>query len=154
MNISPAGGSNHHHNYYTLEFQVWRPSPAVNDRSGSGCYSIVGANRFTSVSVKSNLAVVSPSPEDYIPFRPGDVLGFYVEAVSSALSNGIAPGVVVLTSPSSFTSEVVWHASMAVPPTRATSHNPGEHCPYSVGNKGVLNTLTHAAPVVSISTGE
>ena len=57
-------------------------------------------------------------------------------------------GVVVLTSPSSFTSDLVWYASIA--PAMATSQN-GD-CPYSVGSNGVLNTLTRAAPVILIST--
>ena len=70
------------------------------------------------------------------------MLGFYVEE-----ANGANDGVVVLTSPSSFTSELVWYASIA--PTMATSHN-GD-CPYSVGSNGVLDTSTHAAPVISIS---
>ena len=61
-------------------------------------------------------------------------------------------GVVILTSYSgttNFTSELVWYASIA--PAMATSQN-GD-CPYSVGSNGVLNTLTRAAPVISISTG-
>ena len=87
------------------------------------------------------LAIVTPSPQDYIQFQPGDVLGFYVEE-----ARGGNDGVVVLTS-SSFTSEVVWFASIA--PTLATSQTT-----YSIGNSGDLDTLTRAAPVISIGTGE
>ena len=73
------------------------------------------------------------------------MLGLYVE---EAL--GVTAGVVILTSPKSYTSELVWYASIA--PNMATSQN-GD-CPYSVGsNGGVLNTLVQAAPVISISTG-
>jgi hypothetical protein len=103
--------------------QVWRPSPTVDDSTGTGCYSLVGNNRFTSISLSNGVAQVTPSPQDYIQFRPGDVLGFYVEEASEATD-----GVVVLTT-SSFTSELVWYASIA--PTAATSQNENGDCPYS-----------------------
>ena len=138
------GGTNHKNGEYSLDLQVWRPSPTVNDSTGTGCYSLAGNNRFTSISLSRGVAQVTPSPQDYIQFRPGDVLGFYVEEASEA-----ADGVVVLTRPASFTSELVWYASIA--PTMATSKN-GD-CPYSVGSSGLLNTLTQAAPVISISAG-
>ena len=140
--LQPGGGM--HNMVYTIDFQVWRPSPTVDDSTGTGCYSLVGNNRFTSIPLSSGVAQVTPSPQDYIQFRPGDVLGFYVE---EARADG--DGVVVLTSPSSFTSELVWYASIA--PTMATSQN-GD-CPYSVGTNGVLDTLTRAGPVITISTG-
>ena len=115
----------------------------MDDSTGTGCYSLVGNNRFTSISLSGQVAVVTPSPQDYIQFQPGDVLGFYVEEARE--SSG---GVVILTSPSSFTSELVWYASIG--PAMATSQN--RDCPYSVGSNGVLNTVTHAAPVISIET--
>ena len=138
------GGINFENGAYSLDFQVWRPSPTVNDSTGTGCYSLVGNNRFTSIPLSDGVAQVTPSPQDYIQFQPGDVLGFYVEE-----ARGDGDGVVVLTEPSSFTSELVWYASIA--PTMATSQN-GD-CPYSVGSSGVLNILTEAAPVITISTG-
>ena len=46
---------------YTLDLQVWRPSPMVKTTS---CYSLVGNNRFTSVSLNSSVAVVTPLPQD------------------------------------------------------------------------------------------
>ena len=61
---------------YTLDFQVWRPSPTVSTSSGAGCYSLVGSNKFTSISLANGLARVTPSPQDYIQFQSGDVLGF------------------------------------------------------------------------------
>ena len=130
---------------YVIDFQVWRPSPTVNESTGTGCYSLVGNNRFTSIFLQNNLALVTPSPQDYIQFQPGDVLGFYVENAKEEDN-----GVVVLTNPSSFTNELVWYASIA--PTMATSQN-GD-CPYSVRSSGVLNTLIRAAPVISIATGK
>ena len=138
------GGGGHDDGAYSLDFQVWRPSPTVDDSTGTGCYSLVGNNRFTSISLSGGVAQVTPSPQDYIQFQPGDVLGFYVEEARDEEN-----GVVVLTEPSSFTSELVWYASIA--PAMATSQN-GD-CLYSVGSNGVLDTSTRAAPVISISTG-
>ena len=131
MDVDPGGSKDDRQ--YTLIFQVWRPTATVDIPSGTGCYSLVGSNRFSQIHLSGNVAVVTASPRDYILFRPGDVLGFYVE---EARDN--SNGVVVLTSPSSFTSEIVWYASIA--PSMATSQN-GD-CPYSVGRSGVLNTLT------------
>ena len=127
------GGDNHQMASYTLDLQVWRPSPTVDDSTGTGCYSLVamGNNRFNDISLNSGIASsLVPSPADYIQFRPGDVLGFYVEEASMPTD-----GVVILTSPSSFTSELVWYASIA--PTMAASQN-GD-CPYSVGSNGSYN---------------
>ncbi len=143
------GGTDHKNGAYSLEFQVWRPSPTVDDSTGTGCYSLVGNNRFTSITLDGGVARETPLPQDYIMFRSGDVLGFYVEEVDDSNDNDDASnGVVVVTRPSSFTSELVWYASIA--PTMATSQN-GD-CPYSVGSNGVLNTLTRAAPIITIST--
>ena len=139
VDVHPGGGM--HHNRYTLDLQVWRPSPTVNDSTGAGQYSLVGNNRFTSISLSDRKAIVTPSPQDYIQFQPGDVLGFYVNS-----SMGNNDGVVVLTD-DDYTSELVWFASIA--PTLATSQTT-----YSIGSSGDLDTLKRAAPVISIGTGE
>ena len=67
------------------------------------------------------------------------MLGFYVEEAKAGND-----GVVVLTI-SSFTSEVVWYAS--IDPVMATSQSV-----YSVGSRG--GSSTRAAPVISIETGK
>ena len=130
---------------YSLDFQVWRPSPTVDDSTGSGCYSLVGNNRFTSIPVNTPTFVLSPSPEAYIEFQPGDVLGFYIEEARNNNFDGI-----VILDRQNFTSELVWYASIA--PTMATSQS-GD-CPYSVGIDGVLNKFTRAAPVISVNIGK
>ena len=139
VDVHSGGGM--HQNKYALDLQVWRPSSTVDDSTGTGQYSLVGNNRFTSISLSEEVAIVTPSPQDYIQFRPGDVLGFYVEEAKDG-----DDGVVVLTNPSSFTSEVVWFAS--IDPAMATSQSV-----YSVGSNGNLDSSTRAAPVISISTG-
>ena len=147
MDVERDGGP--HDMAYSIDFQVWRPSPTVDDSTGTGCYSLVGNNRFTSITLINREARVTPSPGDYIQFQPGDVLGFYVEVVARETDNGV----VILNNnvDDSFISELVWYASIA--PTMAVTSQNGD-CPgYSVGSNGVLNTLTQAAPVISISTG-
>ena len=131
---------------YTLDLQVWRPSPTVNDSTGTGCYSLVGNNRFTSIPLSGGVASpLVPSSSDYIIFRPGDVLGVYVEEARED-----DDGVVILTTSgdtSTFTSESVWYAIPSV-----TASQNGD-CPYSAGSNGVLNIVTTGAAVLSISTG-
>ncbi len=154
VDVEPGGGRDDME--YTLDFQVWRPSPTVEDSTGTGCYSLVGNNRFTSISLTNNMNIarVTPSPQDYIQFQVGDVLGFYVED-----ARGDDNGVVILTTYSdasrmitSFFSELVWYAK--IEPGMATLSSQNGDCPYSVGsNGGVLDTSTGAAPVISISTG-
>ena len=127
-------------NTYTLDLQVWSPSHTVDDSTGTGQYSLVGNNRFTSISLSDGVAIVTLSPQDYIQFQPGDVLGFYVEGAIRENN-----GVVVLTD-SNFTNEIVWYAS--IDPAMATTQTV-----YSVGSSGDINSSTRAAPVISIETG-
>ena len=130
---------------FDFDLQMWRPSSTVSD-DGSGCYSLVGNYAVRSISIDTlvtadHVARVTPSVQ--LQFQPGDVLGFYVESQASITpeDNGV-----VLLDNEPFTSERVWYASI----TSKTSLS--GNCPYSVGRGGVLNTLTRAAPVISIST--
>ena len=144
VDVNPGGGNRD--GDYSLDLQVWRPSPTqvVNDSTGTGCYSLVGNNQFTSISplVFPGVAIVTPSPQDYISFQPGDVLGVYVEDAEVATD-----GVVVLTDSPFGRSGYVWYASI----TATTSQSYSGDCPYSVGNGGVLNSVVRGAPVISIS---
>ena len=129
---------------YALDFQVWRPSPTVhvNDPIGTGCYSLVGNNNFTSISLRNGLARVTPSPHNYIEFQPGDVLGFYVRGARRD-----DHGIVVRSN----NREIVWHANIA--PGVATLLKKGCLYPWPAGsNELSAVTLAHAAPVISIST--
>ena len=124
---------------YTLDLQVWRPSPTVNASTGTGCYSLVGNNRLVSVTPTFGLVVVTPAPQDYIQFQPGDVLGFYVEEAP-----GPQHGVVYLSN----LTETVWLTS--IEPTVALSWEFDEYCP----EFNVSWSLLQAAPVISISAGK
>ena len=144
MDLNPVYGQNNRH-IFNFDLQVWRPSPTVNE---TGCYSLVDHFMVTSllsepITVASNhVARVTPSPQDQLQFQPGDVLGFYVE--SQGIGTNHDNGVVLLDS-GRYTSELVWHASVA-------SHTVSGSCPYPVGTDGVLKTSTGAAPVISIAT--
>ena len=137
--MEPGIQDNFRQYWYTLDLQVWRPSPTVDDSTGTGCYSLVGNNRFSNIDLSDGVARITPSPQDYIQFQPGDVLGFYVEDANDGDN-----GVVALTT-DSYTRESVWYAS-------ATSQTVAG-CPISVGSAGDLNTMLRGAPVISIATG-
>ena len=143
VDVFPGGGQNQ--GTYTLDLQVWRPSPTVDESTGAGCYSLVGNNRFTSISLSNQVALVTPSPQDYIQFQSGDVLGFYVEEARQ-FDDGV-----VLVVGGNLARSRVWHASIA--PSLATSK--ASNCPYSVGSDGILrNFIRGIAPVISIKTGK
>ena len=141
VDLQPGG--NVDDGLYTLNLQVWRPSPTtVDDSTGSGQYILVGNNRFTSISLSEGVAPslqVTPSVQNQAQFQPGDVLGFYVERARNS-DRGVN---MVITA--SYTSETVWYASVA------TLYSIG--CPISAGSSGVLNSLFQGAPVISIETG-
>ena len=86
--------------------------------------------------------MVTATPGKYTQFRPGDVLGFYLENIVES-----DRGVAVLNSVTFTSSELVWYTSVA--PEKGNCFRT-----YSVGASGDLNTLTRAALVISVSTGE
>ena len=142
VDLSPAEGNG----TFDFDFQVWRPSPTVNE---TGCYSLVGNFIATSLSLpdqpqSDHVARITPLPQDYLQFQPGDVLGFYVES-HDTLSDG-DNGVVLLNN-RSHANELVWYASIDITVQTSLSGS----CPYPVGVNRVLDSLTRAAPVISVS---
>jgi hypothetical protein len=142
VDVHPAGDN--HDGVYNLDLQVWRPSPTVQT---TGCYSLVRNNRFTSVSLANQVAVVTPLPQEQIEFQPGDVLGFNLENTDRD-DGGV---VTLIDSPEQgdggYETEEVWYADFRNP----VFGNP--ECQLAVGNQPgrVLNTMTSAAPVISAS---
>ena len=144
VDLSPA----QENGTFDFDFQVWRPSLTVNE---TGCYSLVGNLIATSLSLpdqpeSDHVARITPLPQDFLQFQPGDVLGFYVEShdTTSDRDNGV-----VLLNNGSHINEVVWYASIDA--SARTSQLQSDGCPYPVGINGVLNSLTRAAPVISVS---
>ena len=126
---------------YTLDLQVWRPSPTVDDSTGTGCYSLVGNNRFTSVDLgTTQLAQVAPLPNDRIQVQPGDVLGFFVDN-----PNNEKNGVVALKD-NPYSADIVWFGNVE---GYVVSNS---ECPYPVRSHSdaILNTMRRAAPVISL----
>ena len=142
VDVYPTGQA--HQGAYTINFQVWRPSPTVDESTGTGCYSLVGNNRFSSISLSGGVAVVTPSPENFIQFRDGDVLGLHVEEARNTFDG------VVLLNFGRYSSETVWLGR--INPTASSSLSGG--CPYTVGSMGDLSSFVNAAPVISVKTGE
>ena len=129
---------------YTLNLQVWRPSPTVQTTSR---YSLVGNNMFTSVSLSSQRAMVTPLPQDRINFEPGDVLGFSLEN-----TDGSDGGVVLLMDSvqhgdGGYETEEVWHADF-------NSFTFGTELTVGTQPGRDLNTFTNAAPVISVAYGK
>ena len=121
---------------YDLNFQVWRPSPTVKKSDGTGSYSLVESNRFSSISPMGGVVRVTLGSRSLISFQPGDVVGIYVED-----TGGDGNGVVMTNSER----ELVWYASIGEYSTSSV---------YLVGSGGRLATSTHAAPVISIATSK
>ena len=124
---------------YTLDLQVWRPSPTVHS---TGCYSLVGKTRFTSIELTNQVAFVTPLSGERIHFQPGDVVGFSVVEARKK-----DHGVVALRDrederDGGYETETVWYGDEA-------DRLPDPDCPYPIGTAGVLSTSMHAAPVVS-----
>ena len=132
---------------YALDFQVWRPSPTTDSTTGTGCYSLVGNNRFTSISLSGDLAIVSPSPQDYIQYKSGDVLGVYVESAAPPSQNRLDNGVVIQVT-DDFTKDTIWYASI----TPAMTFSKDLDCLYTVGSGDDLSLTSRGALVISIAT--
>ena len=114
--------------------------------ANDGCYSLVAnylvENISPSLTTIEHVARVTPLPRNQLPFQPGDVFGFYVEA--SGTTSDHDDGVVLLNN-DGFNNELIWHASIT-----ALTSSIGS-CPYPVGSTRVLRETTQAAPVISIA---
>ena len=120
----------------------------------SGCYSLVNDYMSREITVTDSpiserVARITPSPQQQLHFQPGDVLGFYVESHGQGDFAGGDDdnGVVLLNNDIGYSSESVRFASFGTPAQTSQSGS----CPYPIGTSRVLNRLTHAAPVISIS---
>ena len=150
MDLNPDGTSAR----FNFIFQVWRPAPNVDV---TGCYSLVDDFISTDIPIgiqpspTIRVARITPSLADQLQFQPGDVLGFYVESHGEGDNlgdRGDPNNGVVLRTYGSYTSELVWYGSIGAATTQISQT---DSCPYPVGNTGVLNLRTRAAPVISVS---
>ena len=146
VDLNPDRAPRNNARKFDFILQVWRPSPTVNvsDSNYNGCFSLVNAfSVMSTVSQSEGIVRVTPSLQYQLEFQTGDVLGFYVESHGgSDHDNGV-----VLLDNGTHTSVLVWFASTDIIAQPSQSGS----CPYSVGTNGVLNSSTHAAPVISLS---
>ena len=136
--VQPGGGMVRN-GVYDIFFQVWRPSPAVQD---DGCYSLAGENRFTSILLgDGGLVSKTPKPSNIISVRPGDVVGYYT--FSRAYPD---QGIQLETD---YTDDIVWYlADFDTDSITLEATN----CPLPVGveSNRVLTSSTNAGPVLSV----
>ena len=140
--VQPGVGR-HGNGLYDIFFQVWRPSPTVQS---NGCYSLVGENRFTSITFGSNGPVSeTPEPSNIISVQPGDVVGYYTFSRDDP-DNSESQGIQLDTG---YTNDTVWYfadfntSSITLEDT---------NCPLPVGDESnrVLTSSTNAGPVLSV----
>ena len=136
------GGRNHQYGVFDITFQVWRPSPTVNSSNGyEGCYSLVGENVFTSVTVSEGSFVqLSPTPPSIITAQSGDVVGYYTN------SRGGNDEGIQLERDNDYNENIVLY-KMEMDSLRTNNK-------LSVGPGGALTVSTRAAPMLKVSTSE
>lgn len=133
-----------------LGIQVWRPVPPIIDVSmGTGCYSLVGSQGVSMISVPDSdePLTIRPFLQPDIPFQPGDVLGFYVDVPDSDEIDYVGTEI----HQSSTRNEIpVWYAESVDDPTLIASTVPTD---YFIGNSppGTLATSRFDAPAISIA---
>ena len=130
-------GGRHRDGVYTIHFQVWRPSPTVH--SDGGCYSLVGENRFTNITLIYRAVSETPEPTNIISVQPGDVVGYYV--LSSIDDDD---GIQMDSGDDSI--NIYYNEDNGRNPI---SLGP-DSCQVSVGIEGLLTISTYAAPQLSI----
>lgn len=141
------GGQINQNGVYDITFQVWRPSPTVEN---TGCYSLVGENRYSRVTY-ATLGLVSetPEPSNIISVMPGDVVGYYTYTRSNPqVVNGEGIQMDTLHSDDS-----VWYHTSSESDPLVMNADSIDDCPFPVGTSSnrVLRSSTNAAPVLLVS---
>ena len=109
-----------------------------------GCYSLVGENRFSRITLVGRLVSETPEPTNIISVQPGDVVGYFATS-TRAINNGIT----VTIHEDLLTGETVWyHTDTEMEPLIPS----GEFCPFPVGSESdrILRSSTNLGPIVSV----
>ena len=141
--VQPGGGMVRN-GVYDIFFQVWRPSPAVQDNR---CYSLVGENRFTSIFLgDGGLVSETPKPSNIISVQPGDVVGYYTFSRDDP-DNTWSQGIQLETD---YTDDIVWYLADFTPDSITLE---ATNCPLPVGDgpDSILTSSTNAGPVLTAS---
>lgn len=126
-----------------LGIQVWRPLPPINEASGTGCYSLVGNQGISSITIPEDGGfTLRPSSRCDIPFQPGDVLGFYIDIPPNSINNN-------MVIQRALGNNIVWYTEnrqliRRMPPVYLVGNNP----------PGDLRRSSSVAPAISIAIGK
>ena len=134
--VEPGGMGHQNSATYDIAFQVWRPSPTVQD---TGCYGLVGQNNFMSLSFsRGGLVQLTPTPplNTVITAQSGDVVGYY----TNSRDDGIQ-----LERSNDYNQNIIWYHTGDL----LFGNN---ECQFPVGNRSdrSLRSSTNAAPMLSI----
>ena len=110
-----------------------------------GCYSLVGENRFTSITFSNDILSATPEATNRISFRPNDVIGF----LSITNRNNQNAGIIF---DGDLNRETVWYHTGGSDSDPLVADGPA--CPYPVGSGRTLASSTSQGPAISISYGE
>jgi len=127
------GGSKHNNGVYSIDFQVWRPLPNIQDS-----YSLAGVNSFHEITLQNGGLVYQTvtSVMNGIEVKPGDVVGYRATTKDNSGNEGIQ-----LQTEPSFRGNQVWY----------NRNLPASDSPVSVGTGGTLNEMMEAAPVLRVT---
>ena len=143
--VQPGGGGHRDSMAYDITFQVWRPSPTVND---SGCYSLVGENVFLSISFTIGGPLqLSPPSSCIITAQSGDVVGYYTNS-----RRGTDEGI-QLERDTIYNENIIWYQTTD---SNGLTPLPNSDCPYPVGSASdrILASSTTAAPMLKLVTSK
>ena len=141
--VQPGGEDHSEDRAYDITFQVWRPSPSVNE---TGCYSLVGQNVFRRFSFpEGGFVRLMPSANTFITAQVGDVVG-YLTTSRSGSNDGIQ-----LENSRDYSSNEIWYQDI-----EATNAISSGECPLPVGTETgrILTSFTNAAPMLRLDTSE
>jgi len=141
--VEPGRRDHFEERTYDITFQVWRPSPLVNE---TGCYSLVGQNAFQMFPFTiGGLVRLIPLPDTFITAQYGDVVG-YLTTSRSGRNDGIQ-----LEKSHLYSSNEIWYQDID-----ATSATTDGECPLPVGTETdrILTSLTTGAPMLRLDTSE
>ena len=142
--VEPAG-NNHRDRVYTINFQVWRPSPTVDS---DGCYGIVEEDIYANIKLiegENGLVNRTLAPSSFISVQPGDVVGYFT-SLDDNKDGGIQHD-------PEFNMESVWyHTHTDDDPL--VSRGDSQLCLFPVGEDAVLRTFSSFGPIFSVDIGK
>lgn len=135
--------------HYYVDFQVWRPSPLEY----SGCYTLVGYDRFSGFLGNNGLVRKALEPSTKLEFRLGDVIGLLVYEAGHKITSLPTrwKNQVGIKMDRSYGDEKVWyHINTFKSPLIVGDSS----CPLPIGPGGRLESFLSSAPLLSVQVGK